>query len=124
VPPRSWKLRIEDIINAISRIVEETNGVTLDEFSERTSLREIVSYNFIVIGEAARHVPDDIQQRWSDLPWAEMRGLRNQIAHGYFGITDSIIWDTAVNDLPPLLPKLRDLLESKGERGEGRAADG
>jgi uncharacterized protein with HEPN domain len=63
-----------------------------------------------VIGEAARHVPDDIVAANPDLPWPEMRAMRNVIVREYFGVTRETLWKTAREDLPALVERLRQLL--------------
>ncbi|UCF82816.1 MAG: DUF86 domain-containing protein, partial [Desulfobacteraceae bacterium] len=72
MPLRDWKLRIKDIVDAVIR-------------------------NLTVIGEAAGHVPDDIVSAYPDIPWRDMRDMRNFVVHEYFGISDKIIWDTVYN---------------------------
>lgn len=61
-----------------------------------------MQFNFIVIGEAARHIPDDITAQHPEIPWREMRGLRNVVAHAYFTVSPAILWRTITDDLPPL----------------------
>ncbi len=67
-------------------------------------------YRLAVIGEAARNVPQDIQQKNPDIPWAEMRGIRNVVVHEYFGIGKEILWRTVKQDMPRLVPLLRRML--------------
>ena len=73
-------------------------------------LVDAVCMNLIVIGEAARHVPEDIVRAHPAIPWAEMRDMRNLIAHEYFGINPRIVWRTAAANVPEMAPLLRDLL--------------
>lgn len=68
--------------------------------------------NLIIIGEAAGHVPDNICQSNPDIPWEDMRAMRNFVVHEYFGVSDSILWDTIQVDLPPLITRLSVLMES------------
>jgi uncharacterized protein with HEPN domain len=68
--------------------------------------------NLIVIGEAARHVPDEVVAANPQIPWARMRGMRNLVVHEYFGVDVDVLWDTVTGNLPALLPLLRDLLDA------------
>jgi len=72
---------------------------------------DAVLFCYGVIGESARHVPDDIVAANPHVPWSEMRAMRNVIVHEYFGVTHETLWKTAREDLPALIERLRQLLE-------------
>lgn len=111
MPPRDWRLRIEDILECIGKISHYTDGMGVDAFRENGLVVDAVIRNISVIGEAARHVPDDVVARHPDLPWDEMRGMRNVLVHEYFGADIDTIWETARRDLPPLVAPLKKLLD-------------
>ena len=67
--------------------------------------------NFIVIGEAAGAVPEEIQENHPEVPWHLMRGMRNQLVHAYFSISPQILWVTIHQDLPQLVNVLEQLLQ-------------
>jgi len=68
--------------------------------------------NFIIIGETASHLPEDFSAMHPDLPWREMRDMRNIVVHDYFGVDNMIVWETLHKNLPPLLPLLGHLLNT------------
>jgi uncharacterized protein with HEPN domain len=72
---------------------------------------DAVVRNLEVIGEAARHIPDDVQTRFPDVPWVEMKGMRNILIHEYFGVSLEIVWKTVRENLPPVEPMLRKVLK-------------
>jgi uncharacterized protein with HEPN domain len=72
---------------------------------------DAVIRNFIIIGEAAGHVPEDVCARHPEISWYEMRGMRNFVVHEYFGVSDRILWDTVQNNLPPLEKQLKELID-------------
>jgi len=110
VPPREWRLRIEDIVEAVERIERYVSGKTLPAFVADELLIDGVSHCFCIIGEAAAHVPDDVVAAHPEIPWAAMRAMRNIIVHEYFGVTVETLWKTAGEDLPPLVESLKRLL--------------
>ncbi len=57
--------------------------------------------NFIIIGEAANQIPEEIEEKYTTIPWSLMRAMRNRIVHVYFRIDEKLMWDTIQNDLPP-----------------------
>ena len=71
--------------------------------------------NLEVVGEAARHIPPEIESRYSDVPWGEMRGMRNVLVHEYFGVNLTIPWHTVVHNLPPVIKMLEKILASEDE---------
>ena len=110
---RSWQLRVEDILTAISTIQHRTHGLTFDAFQSDAMLVESVLYNFIVIGEAAASIPAEIQVRHPEVPWRLMSDLRNIMTHEYFRVNLNIVWGTIQSNLPPLVEPLKSLLSGK-----------
>jgi len=108
---REWKLRLEDILEAIATIDRYATGMDYEAFRADSKTVDAVVRNLEIIGEAARHVPDAIRKRYSDVPWARMRDMRNVLIHEYSGVSVSIVWQTVRDDLPPLVPLLRRILE-------------
>ena len=113
MPPREWKFRIEDILECIGRIQRYTSGLTYEEFRLDQRTVDAVIRNFEIMGEAARHVSTEVETRHPQGPWHEMRVMRNELIHGYFGVNLSIVWDTIQHDLPPLVPLLQAILDSE-----------
>jgi uncharacterized protein with HEPN domain len=111
VPHRSWELRIVDIVDAIETVLDYTAGMTLEQFVTDRKTIDAVVRNFIIIGESASHLPEDFIEMHAALPWREMRDMRNIAVHEYFGVDNVVVWETIQNNLPPLLPMLRKLIE-------------
>ncbi len=109
--PREWRLRIEDILEAIANIQEDIGKMNFEHFLKDRKTRNSVVRELQIIGEAARYVPLEIESRYSEIPWKLMRGMRNVVVHEYFGVDWAIIWQTAQTNLPPLISKLQKILE-------------
>lgn len=111
LPPRAWRLRLQDIADAMDRIADYIQG--MDEFGFKNDPKTVdaVLHNLQIAGEAARNVPEWVVGRFPELPWREMRATRNVLAHGYFQIELSIVWKTAtqrVTEARPLIAKVID----------------
>ena len=91
---------LDDLILSMSKIAEYIADHSLSSFCEDHKTIDAVVRNFEVIGEAAKKLPDEIKNKYPDVPWAEMYLLRNKVIHEYFGIDYEIIWDVASNYLP------------------------
>ena len=88
MPLRDWKLRIRDILDAISAALCYTEGMKYEAFVNDRKTMDAVLLNLIVIGEAACNVPDEIVSTYFDIPWRDMRDMRNFVIHEYFGVGD------------------------------------
>lgn len=110
---RPWTERIRDILDAIAEIELFTREVNFESFAKDAKTVRAVTLNFIVIGEAANHIPAEIQDAHPEVSWHLMRAMRNRLVHAYFSVDPKIVWDTIQNDLPPLMQPLRALLPAE-----------
>ncbi|WP_258083704.1 HepT-like ribonuclease domain-containing protein [Thermococcus thermotolerans] len=88
---RDYKLYVEDILEAISRIEEYTEGMSLEEFKAERIVIDAVIRNLEIIGEACRAIPVRIQKRHPEIEWRKIIGLRNILIHQYFGVDVELI---------------------------------
>jgi len=96
---RKYDLYIEDMITSINRIAEYIEDKEFSEFKKSYMIVDAVIRNFEIIGEAAKKIPTEIQEKYPEIPWKKMYGLRNLITHKYFGIDYEMIWEIAKNSL-------------------------
>jgi len=66
-----------------------------------------------IMGEAAAHVTDKTRDDHPEIPWVEIVGMRNRLIHAYFDIDLDRVWDTVIEDLPPLIHSLENILGNK-----------
>jgi uncharacterized protein with HEPN domain len=108
---KRWQVRVEHILEAIGKIERYTVGLTEATFAEQSMAVDAVIRNFQVIGEAVRHVPDEVQARYAEVPWSLMQGMRHILVHDYYAVKLDIVWRTIQVSLPPLLEPLRNILK-------------
>ena len=111
MPPRDWRLRVEDILDAAANIQTYIAGLTFDQFQTDRKTVDAVVRNLEVIGEAARHLVALRQDLPGDIPWSDVAGMRNILTHEYFGVDLGIVWQTITGDLPMLRSRLRAMLD-------------
>lgn len=87
--------------------------MSYEEFQSDAKTIKAVALNFVIIGEAAGHIPEDVATVHQEIPWDIMRAMRNQLVHIYFSVDPQIVWDTVQNNLSPLVDPLEKLLESE-----------
>ena len=97
---REFMLYLEDMLLSMNRINEYISKIDLDEFKQSYMIVDAVIRNFEIIGEASKKIPVTIQEKFPEIPWKKMYGLRNLIAHEYFGIDHEMIWQIAKFNLP------------------------
>ena len=107
---RIWQHRIQDILDAVTEIQSFVAGATFEQFTTDAKTLKAVAADLMIIGEAAHHIPEDVQEAHGDVPWATMRAMRNRLVHVYFDIDPAILWDTVQSDLPKLVDPLTQLL--------------
>lgn len=104
---RDPKLLIEDMLIAIKKIRRYTENIqSLEEFKANELIADAVIRNLEVLGEAARKLPTEFQEEYPDIPWRNIIGLRNIVAHGYFVVDLEIIWRVIRYQLPELEGKI------------------
>lgn len=109
---RDWRFRVRDILAALDAVAAYTGDMTFEEFVADQRTRDAVIRNLTTMGESVRWIPDVILDAHPAVPWRTMRGVRNVVVHQYFGIDDTILWETVRGDLPPLAPLLEEVLAS------------
>jgi uncharacterized protein with HEPN domain len=113
VSPRTWLNRIADILTCAKNIRDFSTGMTLEAFLTDARTIRAVAFEFTTIGEAARVIPPEVQERYSDIPWGKMQGIRNVLVHEYFRLDEEILWRAIQEDIPPLIAALEKIIESE-----------
>ena len=109
---RDWRLRIQDMIEAIRDIELFLQDKTLVEFeSDRRTYLAVIKA-FEIVGEASHHVHESIKQKYSEVPWRTIKDFRNKLSHGYFDVDHEVVWRTAKNSAPKLRAQLERILDS------------
>jgi uncharacterized protein with HEPN domain len=101
---------IEDIIEAVKRIHEYAGNMDYAGFLKDKKTQDAIVRNLEIIGEAAKRVPSAFKTRHHLIPWKRMAGFRDVLIHHYFGINPEVVWAVAIDNLPQLLPPLKNAL--------------
>lgn len=107
---REWRCFVEDMIGFGERVLSYTDGLDRKSFVANTLVYDATLRNLELIGEAATRVPDSIRAQYPGIPWRSIVGMRNRIIHVYLGVDDNIVWIVIQEDIPALLPQLREML--------------
>ena len=90
---------------------ESMFGQITEDFLKGIRTRDAMVRNLEVMGEAAMRIPDDIRERYPEIPWAQIVGFRNRLIHGYFLVDYGIVWEIVQDELPQLRRRLEQIMQ-------------
>jgi len=97
---RSPVLYLAEMLESMEKIERYVSGISYEEFVKQEQLIDAVERNIEKIGEAAAAVPDDIRNRYPEVPWKTIVGLRNKVIHHYFAVDHEVIYQIATKNIP------------------------
>lgn len=105
-------IRLQHILEAISRIKRYVDGKSFEEFVDDDMLYYAVVKNIEIIGEASNLLTDSFKSEHPKTPWKMVTGMRNYIVHEYFQVDNTVIWDVITRDLLELEKQVNAYLQS------------
>ncbi len=115
---RDYRVYIDDILEALTKIERYFEVSTLGDSGTNEMAVDAIVRNFEVIGEATKRIPDSIRQKYPEIPWKLMAGMRDKLIHEYFGINTEVLLKTIKEDLPALKPQIEQLLRELDKNSE------
>ena len=106
---------VQDILDSIDDTGIFIEGMDFEDFIKDKKTIYSVVRAIEIIGEATKNVPEEIRQKYPDIPWKKMAGMRDRLAHEYFGVDLEILWGTATEDVPGLKVPVSKVLEDMGQ---------
>jgi uncharacterized protein with HEPN domain len=108
---------LEHMLEACDRVLQYTAGMMYDGFLANTLVQDAVLRNIEILGEATNNLLEcapDFAADHPEVPWVDIYGMRNRIAHGYFFINFEVVWGVVKSRIPMLRAQIAELLEAQG----------
>ena len=99
----------------MEKIDEFIGSMDFEKFIEDDKTKSAVVRKLEIIGEGTKNIPKQIRQKYRKLPWADMAGMEDKIAHFYFGIDYTIVWEVIKERLPEIKPIIQKILKEMEE---------
>jgi uncharacterized protein with HEPN domain len=99
---RDPQLRLEDILQACERLQTHIENLDFAAFDSDLKTQDAVIRVFEIIGEAVKSLPEEWIEKEPEIPWRQIAGFRDVLAHAYFAVNTSVVWAAAVEKAPLL----------------------
>ena len=107
------KIRLKHMLDAALDARKFLGKATFEELKRDRKLGNAIVRSLEIIGEAAANVTKATQAQFPEIEWAVIIGMRNRLIHAYFDINYHIVWQTVIENLPPLIEQLQSILKEK-----------
>lgn len=107
---RDVKVYLNDILESSERIEEYCQNISEPEFYKSPEKQDAVLRRIQIIGDAAKHIPEEVRLKWPHVPWKKMAGMRDIVVHEYFGITLAMVWQVVIQEIPTLKIQIREII--------------
>ncbi len=108
---RDYKLFVKDMLDCINKIEGFVKDISYDDFIEDDKTSSAVVRKLEVIGEATKNIPKEIRQKYKELPWRDMAGMRDKVIHFYFGVDYEVVWKVVKERLPEIRPYIEKIIK-------------
>ena len=110
--------RVLDMLESARLAIELAQGRTRDDVDQDAMLALALARAVEIIGEAAKHVPRSLGDRYPAVPWHAIAGTRDQLIHGYFSVDNDVLWQIVSVELLELVPQLEAIINTEGIEDE------
>ena len=107
---REYRFFLQDMLKACEKVGRFTKGFSVEQFQADEKTFDAVMRGLEIIGEAAKHIPEDIRRQHPEVEWRKISGFRDVAIHEYFGIDIEVVWDIISHRVPLLLGQIKAIL--------------
>ncbi|MCO6457383.1 MAG: DUF86 domain-containing protein [Pirellulaceae bacterium] len=112
---RDHRDHLDDISQSARKALEFVEGMDYEHFHRDDKTAYAVVRALEILGEATKRIPAEIRDRFPEIPWRSMAGIRDKLIHDYVSVNLEVVWNTVTVDLPALLPQIQRVLDETAE---------
>jgi len=105
---------LNHIADEAAYIIKSTDGISEEYFLNEETLKRAIVRSLEIVGEAVKKIPDEFKQKYPEVEWKNMTGMRDKLIHDYMGVDYWIVWDVATNKIPALKGQIEKIISSEG----------
>ena len=106
---------LSHILDEINYLKSQTAELDKDSFLKAETLQRAFVRSIEIIGEATKNIPNELKQKYSDIEWKAIAGMRDRLIHDYFGIDYDIVWDVVINKIPVLHQEIKKIMKEENK---------
>lgn len=103
---------LKHILDATKKIKQYLKNIDETSFRKNSLVHDDVIRQIEIIGEAARNISQQLIDKYPNIPWQDIIGMRHKLIHDYFGVDIEAVWETAIKDIPVLEKQIRLILKN------------
>ena len=101
---------IEHILESFTKIVQYLESVSYEAYLADEEKQDAIIRKIEVAGEATKHLSPEFREKYSNIPWRAIAGMRDKLIHDYFDVDLDTVWEAATKDIPGLIPDIETLM--------------